>query len=93
MLITGVLLQTIVRFRASSISGPIIEGANNAGQSGEQMDHLLEQAHFQMLWMFAGMIVSWLLMAVGAAIVIWGVYRRLCTKKPADRTKSPSRTA
>jgi hypothetical protein len=91
-LITGVFLQIFLGFRASSISGPVVEGVIESGHSAEGMDYLLEQSHLQMLWMFVAWILSWLLIAAGAILVIWGVHRHFSRKKPTGGIKSPSRT-
>lgn len=92
-LTAGVLLQILVGFRASSLSGPIRGGMIDSGRSAEQMDHLLEQSHLQMFWMFAAWILGWLLIAAGAIWIIWGVSRHFLRKKPMNETKSPRTNA
>jgi hypothetical protein len=52
MLITGVLLQSIISLRASNMDASIIESGAKGGPPIANMDHLLEESHFQMLWTF-----------------------------------------
>jgi hypothetical protein len=86
-LISGVLLQLVIALRTSEMDASAIA---SVGDAGEPADHLLEQAHFQMVATFAGWTMSWTLIAAGVMIVTWGMYRHFLKKVPPDDFDSPS---
>ena len=91
-LITGVLLQIIASLRASASESMLGSVSNDAlgGHAAEHMDSLLEQVHMQMLWTFVAFTASWIFLMVGAAIVIWGIYRHFAAKRRTSGLRAPT---
>ena len=89
-LIVGVVLQTIIGLRFSGISESMIANTRNGEQLTEQVDRLLEKSHMEMLWMFTGMVVSYLLIAAGVVVVIWGIFLHFTRKERTSDINSPT---